>query len=65
VKSLSEGSVSKGEWTTAGRGGIQLTGGKDFYQAELIRWPRRTNLGDRQSTTTATGDEHGMGSFSV
>jgi hypothetical protein len=43
----------------AGRGGIQLTGGKDFYRAELIRWPPSTNHDEPRSTATATGDEHG------
>jgi hypothetical protein len=51
VKSLPQ-AVSKGRSTAAGRGGVQPTGGRDFYRAMFIRWPRRTNHGERQSTAT-------------
>jgi hypothetical protein len=41
-----------GKYDGSHRSGVQLTGGEDFYRAGLIRWPRRTNHSDRQSTTT-------------
>jgi hypothetical protein len=53
----------QGKGITAGRGGIQLSGGEDLYWAMLIWWPRRTNHGEQQWTATGHRRRAGGGIF--
>jgi hypothetical protein len=48
--SLSLQPQSRWEGRGGRRSGGQLTGGEDLYRAMFIRWPRRTNHGERWST---------------